>query len=76
MRLFDQARRRAAREQMAAQITSRIRQSLEVERVLQTAARELGDALDFAQVNIRLAVGTSGGTGAEPAARRESDVRE
>lgn len=53
-RLLEETRRLAAREQLIGEITARIRESLDVDRVLQTAAREFGEILDLAEVNIRL----------------------
>ena len=56
-RLYQDTQRRAARERMIGEITGRMRESLDIEKVLQTAARELGEALQLAQVNVRLISG-------------------
>jgi GAF domain-containing protein len=56
-RLYQDTQRRAARERMIGEITGRMRESLDIEKVLQTAARELGEALQIAQVNVRLISG-------------------
>jgi GAF domain-containing protein/HAMP domain-containing protein len=53
-RLFQEARRRAERERMIADITGRIRSSASLERIVQTAARELGQALGASRVRIRV----------------------
>ncbi len=44
LRLLDETTRRAAREQMAGEITGRIREAVEIEAVLQRALTELGRA--------------------------------
>ena len=44
-RLYDDTQRRAAREQLTGEITGRIRESLDVEQVLQIAVREIGNSL-------------------------------
>jgi len=54
-RLFEATQRRAAREQMAAQITARMRETLDIDTVLQTAIREIGDAMGITEVEVRLA---------------------
>jgi GAF domain-containing protein len=53
-RLYQDTQNRAAREQLAAQITARMRESLDVDRVLQIAAREFGETLGASEVKIRL----------------------
>jgi len=53
-RLYQDTQHRAAREQLAAQITARMRESLDVDRVLQIAAREFGETLGASEVKIRL----------------------
>jgi GAF domain-containing protein/HAMP domain-containing protein len=53
-RLFDDSQRRAAREQLISEATSRLRGSLDIDTVLQTAVREIGDALGLAEVQIRI----------------------
>ncbi len=45
LRLLDETTRRAAREQMAGEITGRIREAVEIEAVLERALSELGRAL-------------------------------
>jgi len=53
-RLLDEARRRAEQERLAAEITARVRASTEVEVILRTAVRELGQALRASDGLIRL----------------------
>ena len=54
LRLLDQTQRRATREQIVGQITSRIRESLDLDTVLQTAVREIGEALGAHDLAIEL----------------------
>lgn len=49
-RLIHDTQLRASQEQMLSHFTGRIRESLEMEVVLRTALRELGDRLDLAEV--------------------------
>ncbi|MBN1642421.1 MAG: GAF domain-containing protein [Anaerolineae bacterium] len=53
-RLFAEARLRAARERRVGEISARMRESLDVERVLQTAVGEIGKALDLHDITIQL----------------------
>lgn len=53
-RLYQDTQRRAAREQVSSQITARMRESLDMDAVLQTAVREMRQALDLAEVEIQL----------------------
>ncbi|RMF27027.1 MAG: GAF domain-containing protein [Chloroflexi bacterium] len=55
-RLFEETQRRAWREQLIGQITARIREAGDVEGVLQTAAEELGKALNAARSHVALQV--------------------
>jgi GAF domain-containing protein len=54
-RLYQDVQRRAAREQLAGAITARMRESLDIERVLKTAADEMFQALPLDHIAIRLA---------------------
>lgn len=56
LRLFDQTQQRAAREQMARQITDKIRASRDIESALRTAAEELSKALGAARTVVDLKV--------------------
>lgn len=53
-RLFQESQRRAAREQLASEITAHIRESLDMETVAQRAIQELGQALDADAVTLQL----------------------
>ncbi|MBN2004952.1 MAG: GAF domain-containing protein [Anaerolineae bacterium] len=55
-RLYRETQRRAAREQMAGQVTANIRESLDLDTVLQTAAREVARALNLPKVEVWLGV--------------------
>jgi GAF domain-containing protein/HAMP domain-containing protein len=65
-RLYRDTQRRAARERLVGQITARMRETLDVETVLQTAIREMGATLGIARIQVRL-----GGAGAHPSDGRE-----
>lgn len=56
-RLYEETQQRAAREQLAGQITARMRESLSIKTILDTAAREIGTSLGLEGVNIRLSEG-------------------
>jgi len=53
-RLYRDSQRRAAREQLTSAVTARMRETLNIETVLQTAAREIGQALGLAALDVRL----------------------
>jgi len=53
-RLYQDTQRRATRERLIGEVTSRMRESLDVERVLQAAVREFGKTLGADEVKIRL----------------------
>ena len=53
-RLYQGTQRRAAREQMIGEVTARIRETLDMETMLQTAAREIEQGLGLYDVTIRL----------------------
>jgi GAF domain-containing protein len=56
-RLLEDTRRRAVRERLLGEITSRMRETLDVDTVLRTAIREMGTALGISQVEVRMATG-------------------
>ncbi len=56
MRLLENTRRRAEREQLTSEITARIRETLDVETVLKTAVHEIGHRLGLAALDVRLGV--------------------
>jgi GAF domain-containing protein len=53
-RLFAEAQTRAARERLVGELATRMRQTLDVESVLRTAAHEVRRALDLPEVVVRL----------------------
>jgi GAF domain-containing protein len=53
-RLYQDTQRRATRERLVGEVTARMRESLDVERVLQAAVREFGKTLGADEVKIRL----------------------
>ncbi|MBN1876225.1 MAG: GAF domain-containing protein [Anaerolineae bacterium] len=56
-RLYQDTQRRAARERLVGEVTARVRETLDVDVVLQTAVRELWGALDLAEVEVRMGTG-------------------
>jgi len=52
--LFQKARRRAAHDQLSSEISAGLRASLDVDSVLRTAVREMGERLRLAEVQIRV----------------------
>jgi GAF domain-containing protein len=54
-RLYQDTQRRAAQEQLLGEVTGRMRESLEMEAVLRTAAEEMRRALGLDRVVVRLA---------------------
>jgi GAF domain-containing protein/HAMP domain-containing protein len=57
LRLVDETQRRAAREQLAGEVTARMRETLDLETVLRTAVEEMYRGLNLDEVVIRLASG-------------------
>lgn len=56
--LYQSTQRRAAYERLVSEITARLRESLDVDTILQTAAREMGETLELHDVTIQLEMGT------------------
>ncbi|MEA3338782.1 MAG: GAF domain-containing protein [Chloroflexota bacterium] len=54
-RLYQDTQRRAAREQLTGQVTARMRETLDVETVLETATDEIYRALGLEKIVVRLA---------------------
>ncbi|MBU0510417.1 MAG: GAF domain-containing protein, partial [Chloroflexi bacterium] len=54
-RMLDETRRRAERERLVGEITSRMQETLNVETVLKTAVSEIYESLALEQITIRLA---------------------
>jgi DNA-binding LacI/PurR family transcriptional regulator/GAF domain-containing protein len=59
-RLLEESQRAAQREHLIAEVSSRIRQTLEVDEVLRTSVREIRNAMDLFKVSVRLAPRTDG----------------
>ncbi len=57
-RLYQEAQRRGIRDHLVSQVTNRMRASLDVRRVLETAADEIYQSLGLEKVVIRLATGS------------------
>ncbi len=55
-RLLDEAQRRVARERLVAEISGRMRETLDVRTVLKTAVEEIADALALAALDLQLRV--------------------
>jgi GAF domain-containing protein len=53
-RLHQDTQRRAARERVASEITTRMRESLDIETILKTTVQEVRQALDLPEVVVRL----------------------
>ena len=53
-RLYQDAQRRATRERLIGEVTDRVRETLDIETILKTGAREVRQALDLPEVVVRL----------------------
>ncbi len=53
-RLYQDTQKAAARERMTGEISSRIRESLDMDTMLQVAIREIGEALELSRVKVRM----------------------
>ena len=53
-RLYQQTQRRASRERLASEVTARMRETLDVDTILQTAVREMREALGLAEVEVHM----------------------
>jgi len=62
-RLYQDTQHRATREQLAAQVTARMRETLDIDTVLKTAVFEIGQALGLAEVEVRMGTGEESGGG-------------
>jgi GAF domain-containing protein len=54
LRLLEETQRRAAHERLVGEVAARMRETLDMDTVLQTAIRSIGDALDIAEVEVRM----------------------
>jgi GAF domain-containing protein/HAMP domain-containing protein len=53
-RLYQDSQRRAAEERLIGEVTSRVRETLDIDTVLQTAIQEMGAALGLSRVEVRM----------------------
>lgn len=70
MRLLEETQRQAGRERLIGELTARMRQTLDMEAILATSAREIGRALGLAAIDlhVRAAAEPAGAaTGPDPA---------
>jgi GAF domain-containing protein len=70
-RLYAETRKRAEQERLVDELTSRMRSTLDIQTVLETAAREMRAALGLAEVEVRL-----GAPAAAPAAAPSASTSE
>jgi len=59
LRLLDETQSHAARERLTAEIAGRVRETLDIDMVLQTAVREISEAMDVAEVELRMSGGVN-----------------
>lgn len=57
VRLLEETRARAARERLTGAATARMRETLDIDTVLQTALQEMGELLGLAETEVRLDLG-------------------
>jgi GAF domain-containing protein len=76
-RLIEAAQQQVEQEQLAAYLTNQIRQSLDLDTVLRTATKEIGETLGLAEVEVRLGAvefnSPSGGNGKSPSLPEQSE---
>jgi GAF domain-containing protein/HAMP domain-containing protein len=53
-RLYQDTQRRAAHERLVGEVAARMRETLDIDTVLQMAIRSMGEALDIAEVEVRM----------------------
>ncbi|MGC9397598.1 MAG: GAF domain-containing protein [Anaerolineae bacterium] len=53
-RLFSETQQRAAQERLTAEVTARLWETLDVDTVMRTALREIGEALEIGEIKLRL----------------------
>jgi GAF domain-containing protein len=67
-RLYRDTQLRAARERLVGEVSGRIRETLDLETMLRTAAEQMRQALDLEDLIVRLAPGATLQSGTEDAA--------
>jgi GAF domain-containing protein/HAMP domain-containing protein len=72
-RLYEDTQRRAAREQLIGEVTGRMRQTLDVDNVLRTAAQEMLDALGLARAEVWIGPDQDGAEAAPETTRDNGD---
>lgn len=70
-RMIQESQQQAAREQIVAEITSRMRETLDVDTVLRTAIRNIGSTLNLSEVEVLMTSGVGGDSRPE---RNDGDV--
>jgi GAF domain-containing protein len=70
-RLLEETRQRASREQLLGEVTARMRETLDLDTVLKTAIREIGDALGLAKVEVRMKEETAQSGNGPPSGRED-----
>jgi GAF domain-containing protein len=71
-RLYQDTQRRAEHERLIGEVTARMRETMDVDAVLQTAVHEMRQILGLAEVEVRMGIGLAPGeaaAGVEPADR-------
>jgi GAF domain-containing protein len=53
-RLYQDTQRRATRDRLLGEVTARMRETLDIDTVLRTAIREIGQAMEITEVEVRL----------------------
>jgi GAF domain-containing protein len=66
-RLYQDTQRRATQERLVGQVVARMSETLDMETVLRTAIREMGEAMGMAEVEVRLGTPTDGTMRTTPA---------
>jgi GAF domain-containing protein len=59
LRLMDEIQSRAARERLIGEVTAHMRETMELDTVLRTTIRSIGDALNIAEVEVRMRDGAT-----------------
>ena len=59
LRLLDETQRSAAREKTVTRVTARLRETFDMDTVLQTAAYEMWDVLNLAEAEVRIGAGST-----------------
>jgi len=65
-RLYQDAQRRATQDRILGQVAGRMRETLDMDEVVKTAVREIGEALGTVEVEVRMGMGSDGAPVTEP----------